>query len=110
MDNSATFSSPYNLFQEMPKGQEDCPSQVWDIIKKLSVWKDESQEQMSFIMSSHSNIINKGLNDIGKEFSDLQAKITILTKERAVLLNTIENLNKQILNYKQAIHFKYVYC
>ena len=80
----------------MPQAQDDCPSQVLDIIKELSVWKDESHKQMSIIMSSHSSIVNKGFNDIGLEFSNLQAKVTTLTKERSVLLNTIQNLNNQI--------------
>ena len=80
----------------MFKGQQDCQSQVMDLIEKFSSWRDESHRQMSNIISSHSRSISKGFNVIVQEVSDLQTEISALRKERNVLLETINNLNGDI--------------
>ena len=80
----------------MSKCQEECQSQVRDLIQKLSSWRDDSHRQMSNIISSHSRGIDKGFNGLVEEFSDLHAQVSVLRKERNVLLETIDNLNNEI--------------
>ena len=81
---------------KMTKGQTHCHNQVKELIQKLSSWRDESHRQMSNIVSSQSISIDKGFNDLAKEFSDLQSQVSLLGKERNVLLETINNLNGEI--------------
>ena len=80
----------------MTKGQKGCQSQVKNLIKKLASWRDESHRQMSDIISSHGGSIDKGFSDLAEEFSDMQAHVSVLEKERNVLLETINNLNGEI--------------
>ena len=51
---------------------------------------------MSNIISSHNRSIDMGFKGVAEEFSDLQAKVSTLEKERTVLLETIDNLNGEI--------------
>ena len=80
----------------MSKGKKDGQSQVRHLIEKLTSWRDESHIQMSNIISSHSGSIDKGFDDVVEEFSELQAQVSILRKERYVLLETIHNMNGEM--------------
>ena len=56
----------------MTKGQKDCQSQVRELFQRLASWRDESQRQMSNIISSQTKCIDNGFNNLVEEFSDLQ--------------------------------------
>ena len=81
----------------MTKGQTDCHRQVRGLIQKLSSWRDESHRQMSNILSSHIRSIDVGFNGLVEEFSDMQAQVLVLRKERNGLLETVDNLNNEIM-------------
>ena len=98
-ENSSTNSyknSTEQFMHKMTSGQTNCQNQVRVLIQKLSSWRDESHRQMSNIVSSQSRSIDKGFNDLVEEFSDLQAQVSVLRKERTVLLETVDNLNNEI--------------
>ena len=95
-ENSFTNSTE-NLTHKMTKGQTDCHSQVRGLIQKLSSWRDESHRQMSNILSSHIRSIDVGFNGLVEEFSDMQAQVLVLRKERNGLLETVDNLNNEIM-------------
>ena len=103
-DNSSTNSYTSNLVCEMLQAQKGCQSQVRDLIKELTFWREESHKQMSNIISSHSNSIDKGFNDLSEEVSDLQAQVTILKKEKHVLIETVDNLNNEIRQMGAKLH------
>ena len=94
MDSST--GSTEILILKGPRGQNECQSQVRNLIQQLSSWKDESHRQMSNILSSHSRSIKHGFNGLAEEFNDLLAQVSVLREERNVLLETVDNLNNEI--------------
>ena len=80
----------------MSEGQKDYKSHVKDLINNLSSWRDESHRQMSNILSYHTKSIDKGLNDIVQEVTDLQTQVAVLRNERKTLLETVNSLNSEI--------------
>ena len=80
----------------LTEGQRAFQSQLKDLINNLSSWRDESHRQISNIISSHSRTVDKGINDIFLEISDLQAQVTDLIKEKKALLETVNILNNEI--------------
>ena len=80
----------------MSEGQKDYKSHVRDMINNLYSWRDESHRQMSNILSYHTKSIDKGLNDIVREVTDLQTQVAVLRNERKTLLETVNSLNSEI--------------
>ena len=69
-------------------------SEVKDLFNKFISFREETHKQCSTIINAHS--INKGIHDLVEEVFQLQAQVSIITKERNVLLETISNLNCEI--------------
>ena len=97
MDNYFTFSMENMMVKhKMTKGQTDCHGQVRDLIQKLKYWRDESHKNISDIISAHTGYIDIGFKKLAEEFEDLEAQVSVLRKEKSVLLETIDNLNNEI--------------
>ena len=96
-DAASSFNiSSGNWIHKMSKSQADCQDQVRNLINKLSSWRDESHKQMANIINSQSRSIYLGFNGLVKEFSDLEAEVSELRRERKVLMGTIDNLNNEL--------------
>ena len=74
----------------------DAQREVGLFLEKLSAWRDESHKEFSNIIKFHSSGINKGVNDLVEEVSDLKVKLSDVTKERNGLLETVHNLSNEI--------------
>ena len=85
--------------------QIDFQSKVCYFFEQLVSTRDESHKQISDIIKYHDSAIKEGINNLVKKVSDLQDELSIIRKERNVLLETVENLNGEIrhLNDKIAI-------
>ena len=91
----------------MKETQKDCQSEVWDLFKNLSSWKEESHNQFSNIVSFYDKSIKKGISDLVQEVCDLKTQLSATTKvyrdnyatitnERNVLMQKVNNLNDEI--------------
>ena len=76
--------------------QRDCQSMVDNLFEKLFSWREESHRQFSDIICSNRGIISEGINDLVKEVNELEGKLIVISKERKVLLETVDNLNGEI--------------
>ena len=84
------------------KVKMDCGSEAKALLDELILWKEESHRQISTIMESHGSNIKTGIRELEEEVISLKAEISLLRKERTVLLDTVGNLNSEIkhLNIK----------
>ena len=100
MDHIAKHSSANKLVQnlkyEVNKSQKDSQGEVGDMFKKLSSWMEETQRQFSNSINSYAQSMGEELNDLAEEICDLETKLSVITKERDDLLNTINNLSGEI--------------
>ena len=78
------------------KSHEECQSELRYLFKRLTSWKEESQIKFSNIINSQSTIIENGISNLVEEVSDLQAQLSVITKERNNLLETVENMGGEI--------------
>ena len=74
----------------------DSQSEIGHFLQKLSKWRDESNKEFSNILTFHSSSINKGINDLVEEVSDLKVELSLIKKERNDLLETVHNLSNDI--------------
>ena len=77
-------------------GQRSSQNEIYDLFEKLISWRDESHKEISSIINSHNSTVKKGINDLVKEVNNLQDELSVIRKERHVLLETVENLNGEI--------------
>ena len=77
-------------------GKKECLREAKDLLEKLNSWRDESHRQISSIITSHSGNINNGIKGLVEEVCDLKSEVSVLRKERTVLLETVDNLNGEI--------------
>ena len=74
----------------------DSYNEVGHFFEKLNIWRNESHKEFSNIVKSHRNSINKCINDLAEEVEDLKDKLSVITRERNDLLETVHNLTKDI--------------
>ena len=67
----------------------DFPSEARHLFDKLSIWRDDSHKELSNIIQVHNNTINNDIND-------LRIRLSMITRERNDLLETVHNLNNDI--------------
>ena len=68
-------------------------SEVMDLFRKFSSWREESQTELYSIINSYNKGINQSFYDMVKEVCDLQSKLSAITKERDYLLDTPRDIN-----------------
>ena len=73
-----------------------CQSDLKYLFKELNSWKEESQIKFSNIINCQSTVIENGISNLVEEVSDLQAQLSVITKERNNLLETVENMSGEI--------------
>ena len=71
-------------------------SEVGSFFEKLGIWREESHKEFFNIIQFHSSSINKGINDLVQEVSELKSKLSTVTSERNELLETVHNLRNDI--------------
>ena len=89
-------NSAENFVHKISKSHADCQNQVRDLIQKPSPWRDLLEEEMSNIMSTYASYMDIGFNGLVGECNDLKTQNNLLQKERNVLLETIEKLNREM--------------
>ena len=75
------------------------PNQVGEFFQNLTSWskaRAESQRQMESLVGFYSSSINKYINGLIEEASNLKAKHSALAKERDNLLETVIKQNSEI--------------
>ena len=77
----------------------DCQSEAKELFDELNSWKEESNRQMSKIISSHKSNINDGVKDLVEKVAGLEEDLSVLKKEKTVLLDTVNNLNGEIRQF-----------
>ena len=85
---------------EMKETQNEWQS---DLYSRLDSWKkelsclwEESQRHFSNIIESHCNRIAKTINEFQDDACQLQAQLSVVSKERNDLLETVDNLSSKI--------------
>ena len=78
------------------QGPNDTQDEVKSLIKKLSFWKEESQRELSDIISGCTYKISEGIKDLVEEVSHLKTRLSLKTKECDDLLGTVDKLNGEI--------------
>ena len=81
---------------QVSKGLNDTQSEVRNLFKKLSSWKEESQRELSDIINGCTYNINKGIKDLVEEVCDLKTQLSLKTEECNDLLETVDKLNGEI--------------
>ena len=66
-------------------------SEVGHFFEKLSIWREESHRDFSNIIQFHSTTINKGISDLVQEVNNLKDDLSMITRERNDLLETVHN-------------------
>ena len=80
--------------------EEDCLSEVRNVFEKLNSWKKQSQRQFTSIIDSHNVSITKGVSGLIEEVVDLRAELSIIKKEKNILIDTVDSLNNEISQLK----------
>ena len=80
----------------MGKSYEDSQREVRDLFSKLNSWMEESQSQFSSLITSNNGIITKGVDDLVQEVRKLQEELSIVKKEKNILIGTVNCLNGEI--------------
>ena len=80
----------------MGMAPKDFQSEVRVLFEKLTSLREESHRQFSDIINSHGGSISDGINDLFAEVSNLQDELSVVRKERNVLLETVDNLKGEI--------------
>ena len=73
----------------------DYQSEVEHFIQKLSLWREESHKDFSNIIQFHSTNINEGINDLVQEVSNLKFNLSMITRERNDLIETVCNNDEE---------------
>ena len=76
--------------------RKDCKSEAGDLFAKLSRLREESHKTLSFIIDSHSNSIQSGINELMEEIRNLQAKLAMMTQEKDELVQTTDKLREEM--------------
>ena len=75
---------------------QDLQGPVKKFYEKLILWRDESQREFLEIIDTHSNSINEAMNSLVEEVTDLQAQLSVTTKERNNLIETVKSMSETI--------------
>ena len=74
---------------EHRKGQKDPQTAVTDLMKKLNMWREDSQSQFMSILNCYTNSIYMGINNLMEEVCDLQDQLAATAKERNDLIDLL---------------------
>ena len=81
--NSTTLRLIENLRHEVKRGKKDCQSEAIDLFKQIFTAIDTHTDTPS---------VNKGLDDLAQRVCALEAKLSVVTKERDDLLDKVDSL------------------
>ena len=84
----------------------DYQGEMGHFLEKLSIWREESQRELSKIIQFNGGSVNKGIHELVEEVNELKAELSIIKKERNGLLETVNNLSNDIRlrNAESPIH------
>ena len=82
-ESSSDQNSPPKMQEEQSCGsrKDSSSSEVMDLFRKFSLWREESQVELTNVIKSYNNSVNEGFYDLVKEVCDLQAKLYAIKKE-----------------------------
>ena len=85
-----------------PQNNKDKQTEVRNLFKKLSRWREESQREFSNIMNS----LSSSTNELSKEVGDLQEKLLATTKEKNDLHDLVDILSGEIRQLTEELNRK----
>ena len=85
--NSSALRLLESLRHELKSGKKDCQSEVIVLFKKIFSAIDENTDTPN---------VNRGLDDLAQEVHGLEAKLSLVTKERDHLVVTVQSLRAEI--------------
>ena len=85
-------------------GQKDCQREAREAFEKLCSWREQSQNQFTDIINSYSDRISRGISDLVEKVGEQQTELSVIRKERDVLLETVDNLNVEIRHLSAKFH------
>ena len=81
------------------ESERDLQMEVNDLFKNINSWRDESQRQLSIIIDSHTNSINRAIKNVVEEVCEIKSQhsqVSAIVKERDDLQETVNNLKGYI--------------
>ena len=78
---------------QMSKMEEDSSIEAIKLLNKFTHWREESQRRLINIIYSYNKSINEGFNDLVKEVSDLQTKLSVIKNE-------VDDLPGEVFDFK----------
>ena len=85
----------------MGKSHEESQREVRELFSKLSSWMEESKSKFSTLIDFNSGSITKGVDDLVEEVRKLQDELSIIKKEKNILIETVNCLNGEIKRYNE---------
>ena len=79
-------------------GEDSQNGEARELLDKFNRWREESQRHLVNIIHSYNKSINEGFNDLVKEVSDLQAKVSVIKNETDDLPEEFDELGQQSFN------------
>ena len=76
--------------------QTDCLIHATDLFQELNLWRAESQNKFSTLITSHQTGLLNGIKDYIREFKELQILLLNTTNEKKILIDTVANLNDEL--------------
>ena len=106
--SSDNIALPIKMDQSS-KIHQDSNNDVQELFAKLSTWmkeREESQRELSSIIITYERSVNKDMNDLVREYSDMQTKLSAMTKERDDLFATVQELSNENSICNLSKHFR----
>jgi len=88
----------------MSLDKTDCLREGQDLLSNINLWKEKTHRQISRIINSHSSSISTGINTLIEEIRGLQNELSVTRKEKAVLLDKVDNLTGEINQLNSRLH------
>ena len=86
----------------MRVGQNKCQTEVREVFEKLIDWRNECHRQFSDIVDSHRGSISKRVDELVEEVCELKSQLTVVEKEKTILIETVDNLNREMREMKSS--------
>ena len=87
----------------MTKGDTVGPGEVGGLFKNLSAWKEESQNQILNAINSYDKSMRDTIFHLVQEVYGLKTQLSITTREKSALIDTVNKLNVEIMELKATV-------
>ena len=95
--NNESVESSLSDQSSMTKVVTVGPIEEASLFKNLSSWKEESQNQILNAINSYDKSMRDTIFNLVQEVHSLKTQLSVTTKEKKALINTVNKLNVEIL-------------